>query len=422
MKNIEDLFKSALKDQELPYNESAWNQMSKKLDARGGASGNLKWILGATGIAVLAVATLWYVSNNEHAATSIQKETPVLSENNKAVLEEEQDRFEKNESNVVAEETNENSNHDQAKVSNHKEASNKAPLSNETTTPETPVEYLPNYNEESVVELIDPVYREVESSNKKESIRFQDVKDHCLHEKLSYENKNKSSIWLNTPNNDLHEIYASEKIQRTLDLKGIYQIGFLDENEEFVSQASFNVIESKGVQLLTDDQLDYENGLPELNTNAYHTGNNTWYLNGELAARNQSSNSFNLFKKGKQLISLETKDINGCTANSSIQFNVEKDYNLLAVNAFTPSSWDSRNTHFIPFALTQRNTPFKMIVIDPADGAILFETSSAEMPWDGTDRNTGKMVEENKSYVWKVILEQPEANEKPEYIGTIVRL
>jgi hypothetical protein len=101
---------------------------------------------------------------------------------------------------------------------------------------------------------------------------------------------------------------------------------------------------------------------------------------------------------------------------------VEEDYNLLAVNAFTPTSWDSRNTHFIPFALTQRNTPFKMIIIDPADGAILFETASAELPWDGTDRNTGKMVEQNKSFVWKVILERPESNEKPEYIGTVVRL
>ena len=30
MKKIEDLFKSALRDQELPYDESAWNEMSKK--------------------------------------------------------------------------------------------------------------------------------------------------------------------------------------------------------------------------------------------------------------------------------------------------------------------------------------------------------------------------------------------------------
>ena len=72
--------------------------------------------------------------------------------------------------------------------------------------------------------------------------------------------------------------------------------------------------------------------------------------------------------------------------------------------------------------LPRRDTPFKMIIIDPSDGAILFETSSADMPWDGIDRNTGKMVDENKSFVWKVILENPESNEKPEYIGTVVRL
>jgi hypothetical protein len=52
----------------------------------------------------------------------------------------------------------------------------------------------------------------------------------------------------------------------------------------------------------------------------------------------------------------------------------------------------------------------------------LFETSTADQPWDGIDRNTGKMVDENKSYVWKVILDQPESNEKPEYLGTVVRL
>ena len=63
-----------------------------------------------------------------------------------------------------------------------------------------------------------------------------------------------------------------------------------------------------------------------------------------------------------------------------------------------------------------------MIVIDPTDGAILFETSAADITWDGTDRNTGKMVDANKSFVWKVILEQPEVNENPEYIGTVVRL
>jgi len=36
--------------------------------------------------------------------------------------------------------------------------------------------------------------------------------------------------------------------------------------------------------------------------------------------------------------------------------------------------------------------------------------------------NTGELVEENKSYVWKVVLQNPEKGESPEYMGTIVRL
>ena len=65
MKKIEDLFKSALKDQELPYNESAWKDMSKKLDARsGGVSGNLKWILGVAGAVVVTVCVMLYTYNN----------------------------------------------------------------------------------------------------------------------------------------------------------------------------------------------------------------------------------------------------------------------------------------------------------------------------------------------------------------------
>ena len=180
--------------------------------------------------------------------------------------------------------------------------------------------------------------------------------------------------------------------------------------------------EAKSSQLLVEDHLNYENGLPQLNAHAYSDGHNTWYVNEKAVSSNQNETSFNLFSKGNYNISLKTQDEKGCTAVSNVAFNVEDDYNLLAVNAFTPSSIDTRNRFFIPFALTQRDTPFTMIVIDPADGAILFETSNADMPWDGTDRNTGKMVDENKSYVWKVILEHPESNEKPEYLGTVVRL
>jgi hypothetical protein len=92
------------------------------------------------------------------------------------------------------------------------------------------------------------------------------------------------------------------------------------------------------------------------------------------------------------------------------------------VNAFTPNSLDERNTSFMPYALTKRDAAFKMIIIDPSNGAVIFETMNVNQPWTGINKNTGEVVEGNKSYVWKVVLQNPENGESPEYMGTVVRL
>ena len=112
----------------------------------------------------------------------------------------------------------------------------------------------------------------------------------------------------------------------------------------------------------------------------------------------------------------------GCTGTKEESIYVSDDYNLLAVNAFEPLSQDLRKRTFLPYALTQRNTPFKMIILDPSDGGIVFETSDVQLPWDGTDKRTGKMADTNKAYVWKVNLTKPEPGEKMDYMGTVVRM
>lgn len=425
MKKIEDLFKSALKDQELPYNESAWNDMSKKLDARsGGASGNLKWILGAAGAVVVTVGTLIYINNNTGSNIQDNKENNIASLETKSIENTKTNQIKSDE--LISE--NQSQEEEIIEGSNNKTKVKSKTPSNKINQPEL-IEII-ECCEEKVVRLIPPVYREttvkeeilIENPGVKEILTFNALTDKCLNDEFVYLNKNKQSVWLNTPANTLIEIPASSKFKESLNDKGLYQVGELNASNEFVSRSSFTVFEAKSNQLIVEDHLNYENGLPQLDAKAYNEGENKWYLNNDAVSFNKESNSFNLFKKGNYRIGISTKDPNGCVSQSNVSFYVEEDYNLLAVNAFTPTSWDSRNTHFIPFALTQRNTPFKMIVIDPADGAILFETASSELPWDGTDRNTGKMVEQNKSFVWKVILERPESNEKPEYIGTVVRL
>ena len=425
MKKLEDLFKSALRDQELPYNEGAWNQMSKKLDARsGGASGNLNWILGAAGVLVVAVGTLLYFNSNNGSNIQENKEKSIASLETKSIENTNSNDIDSDElisENQVQE--------DNATENSNNEVKVKTKITSKETNPEEVVQII-ECCDEKVVRLIPPVYREttlVEVSEeintaKEEVLTYNILIDKCLNDEFVYSNENNKSIWINTPSNRLIEIPGLSLFRETLQSKGIYHVGALNEAQEFVSKQSFTVFEAKSSQLLVEDHLNYENGLPELVANSYSEGDNTWYVNDEAVSSNRKENSFNLFKKGTYNIGLSTKDHKGCTSVSNVTFNVEEDYNLLAVNAFTPSSLDTRNRFFIPFALTQRGTPFHMIVIDPADGAILFETSTADQPWDGIDRNTGKMVDENKSYVWKVILDQPESNEKPEYLGTVVRL
>ena len=95
---------------------------------------------------------------------------------------------------------------------------------------------------------------------------------------------------------------------------------------------------------------------------------------------------------------------------------------MLAATAFDLQSRDKRNNSFIPFALTVRSVDFAMIIIDPKDGGILFETTDASNPWTGIDKRTGQLVETNKPFIWKVVLKNPEQGEKADYKGVITRL
>ena len=430
MKKIEDLFKSALRDQELPYDESAWNEMSKKLDARsGGASGNLKWVLGTAGAIVVTVGVMLYMDNN----------TVVKEQSNNQIASSDLDLNEKTASNAI--ESNELESKTQSETDNSNENSNEklnnkeVESSNELKQEE--VVKIVECCDEKVEKLITPVYRETttlpipeeifELEESTEGIIFDWYVEPnvCQNTVWNYSNdKNKVSIWLKTPSHNLIEIHPGGKHSETLFELGVYQIGIMDESDEFESHSNMNVLQVEKVQIITEDGLNYENGLPELNAEVYHEGKTSWIwtLNDSFASKNQSTESFNLFSKGSHIIGVKTIDANGCNSSSSFTFNVEEDYNLLAVNAFNPESVDLRNQKFIPYALTKRNTPFRMIIIDPSNGGVIFETSSVEMPWDGIDRNTGKMVDRNTSFVWKVVLEKPEINEKPEYKGTVIRL
>lgn len=415
MRDIEDLFKESLKDHELPYNKEAWSKMNKKLDAgNSGSSNGFKWILGAAG-AALIVATYLFMGTSEAPQKAQAEVLQTEKEESVETINETQiEATEQSETDIVNQEV-------------EKEGSVVIIdccddiVVQESSNEETNVEPL------AETELQQPVYREVAKNpsstvESKAPLRFSTPKDHCLNQAFSYSNTNKEMIYVLSPQENIEEIAANETLEFKLDEKGIYQIGIFNQEEEFTASVSFKVHEAQSIQVTADDYLNFENGLPELNVQAFSDNTLSWYVNNKKVAKSGKKENFYLFDKGSYAIKAMTKDANGCQSSDKVSFYVEKNYNLLAVNAFTPNSFDDRNTTFMPFALTTRNTPFKMIIIDPSNGAVIFETTSASQAWQGVNKNTGELVKENTSFVWKVVLQNPEQGESPEYMGTVVRL
>jgi hypothetical protein len=144
-------------------------------------------------------------------------------------------------------------------------------------------------------------------------------------------------------------------------------------------------------------------------------------LNNKVITTNREL-SLAIFSKGLNTISLKVENNNGCKSTTVKSMTVEENYNLLAVTGFEPNHYDSKRNSFIPFALTLRNTPFKMVIIDPKNNKVIYETSDSSKPWDGIDQTTNELVPENSTYIWKVTLYKPEKTEKSEYMGKITRI
>jgi hypothetical protein len=151
-------------------------------------------------------------------------------------------------------------------------------------------------------------------------------------------------------------------------------------------------------------------------------GQITWHSTNILNTNTGKNVELLAFNKGFAIVEVQATTSNGCTAKEKEMIQIPSDYNLLAVNAFNPQSQDSRNSTFMPYALTIRQTAFKLIVLDPDNGGLVFESTDASNAWDGIDRRDGKLVPGNKAYIWKVVIQRPVQGEKGEYRGTIVRM
>ncbi|MEN9999251.1 MAG: hypothetical protein RI922_2241 [Bacteroidota bacterium] len=414
--NFENNIKESLNGFEVPYDATAWTAISKRLDQAMPVSGNsnLKWYLGgaATVAVIVTTALLW-------PSTDVEKSQHITSTSTEKVKEtEDQVHTSKG-----------TSSHTTIQDASSIEAPEKN-TSNGTSNPvsfdpapnifDNPIDYIKTKEntymneDEPVNSIFDPIIEMVAPT-------VPSVANICLNESTTINNPNKQELTVVGPNG-ITTIKGNSSLQYTPDSEGIYNLGFM-VNGIFNSKESFVVKPLPKVDFTIDETYHYENGVPSINlaTNSQGVAH-VWNFEGQNGTTTGTEAKAHFFYKGEYDITLTVTGSNSCKSSVAKSVQIEETYNLLAVNGFDPMSGDNRINSFIPRGLVERSADFRMIIIDPTDGAIIFETNDVSNPWRGLDKRNGQMVSANKAFIWKVTLNNPLKGENPEYKGTIVRL
>lgn len=414
---LENSFKKALNDFEYPYDANAWDALNQKLSPKKWYQHTgVKW--SAALVVVAGITALFFARNADERKTSLPTTNATSKEQTKQELT---TKTPTEKSNLLRNNPLIN------------EAPEEIQLQENVVTMNAELfdVSLPNIltdltNQENILDLKrsnekpDENILIIDNTN---GIAIYDFKNRCQGEIFSMEADPKHQRMINYAGKSFHFNY-NEAISIKLEEAGKVQLtansGPYGQFEEF---GSFDVKESPSINLTTDRTVTYEDGLPKISCNVESSEQTlSWHSNYSLSNASGKSTQVLAFDKGNVIVEVQASSSNGCVSIEKELITVSSDYNLLAVNAFNPQSLNSRNNTFMPFALTIRETPFKLIVLDPDNGGLVFESTDADNAWDGIDRRDGVMVPNNKAYIWKVVLQKPVAGEKAEYRGTIVRM
>ena len=407
--DIANKFKSSLENYEAPYDASAWDKMSKKLDANSNAGENggsnflsapKLWIISS--IVVIGASVAIFNTPKESSKTTASKVThetgnPVtLEENKQAIVQ-----LSKNETKTSI---------PKQKI----QLTEKTPVKTSKTESKThTTTTVLNTNESNLTKQI--INNKGNEKYTKNFILPRTNKIYCLGEKIEIFNPNTSEITLHNVAGKPIKIDGQESVLVTLKEEGQYTWNG--------DKSAFEVKEKPTVNFSLPSDIIYENGIPTISLSSdLHIKSLKWIFDQKTISTNDMV-KINIFNKEKYSVTLAVVGLNGCENQLTKTFFPDADfqYNLKAPNGFEPLSNNNKRNTFLPLSLIERDTPFKMLIIDPKDGKVIFETNDKNNPWDGKNQFTDQLVAEGSEYIWKVILMNPEKYEKNEYRGTITR-
>ena len=415
MNKFEENIKQSLENFEVPYDPKAWEKLSKKLDQKENKS-NQKPTKGFNnflfvGASTLIVAGIYFIATQKSTILPKTTKEIAVSENNgpqKINISTGEIEVQTKNTKTAIKTNNEKKeliNDEKIHLSNQKvfnKTEKKESIVNNETLTET------NNLKTSLTQNI-----EVEIPKTKST--------YCEHEFIIITNTNSIPLYLiNEKGRKMYKIPANANNKYNIKESGKYE--WLNEENGNKTYKAFEIVENPNSNFSMSSELEFTDGIPKINCSTSSNATTTqWLLNSKFINSNKDF-TIAIFTKGLNSISLKVENNAGCKSTTVKTINVEDNYNLLAVTGFEPNHHDSKRNSFIPFALTVRNIPFKMVIIDPKNDKVIFETTDSSKPWDGIDQTTNEMVPENTTYIWKVTLFKTEKNEKSDYVGKITRI
>lgn len=426
MNDFDKNIKEQLDQMEFPFDEKAWTQMSARLDKAIPTNSSNKLLrkifLSSLSLVLLTSGYLFFSGKKgmtKAPTISLAKEiAPSAKEPEVKVSEDELEiKNVTKENNIPKTEYN-------SKVHSQKvEKSNKQIVFNNSSNILLN-EYISQSKQNSINESLSlknsnlssvptPIIELQNSTNVNTKLDLKST--YCLGEKIAIKNDQNQDLLISGPNTNII-VKANSSQEITAKYAGDYNLNY---NSNKVGSFSIASNEKKG-KIEVKDNYFFEKGIPYSTVDISDNQNIiSWSVNGN--TKSIDNKSFTVFKKGSYDVVFNVLNNLGCESKLSTTVYITENYNLLAPTAFNLNSIDVRNQTFIPYALTQRDVNFELIIIEPASGKVIFRTHSTQ-GWNGIDTTTGEAVAIQKPYVWKVTLQNSLPGEQKEYSGVVTRI
>ncbi|MEN9400052.1 MAG: hypothetical protein RL632_1153 [Bacteroidota bacterium] len=416
--SIENKIKESLNGHEYPYDATAWSSMSARLDAKmptnSGSSSWKWWIGGAAVVTAIGISAVYLFTDKSEALKSNQEVTQTAEEKQNP----------KTENKTVNITTSEVHRNEQSKGGKPETVFDQVFESNPETQETSGTTLAEQIIDNGVIDM--QRMQSPENLNNQNtaawSVKIPEIGSVCALQPVYIDNANTVALTIGL-NDDQTIVPAGKEVTIFPKYAGVYTVSYV-ENGNTISSAYFTVKPAPRSDFQVDMTDKYDEGIPTstLMATSVEEATYTWSINGKHELTGLTAKA-HFFSKGNQDVELiVTNSSTGCQASTTKTIRIEDDYNLLATNTFTSTSSDPRKSTFMPYALKVRNVDFKLTIIDPSNGAIVFETSDASDGWNGIDKRNGQLVDVQKPYVWIVRILNPLPGEQQEYKSTVIRL